>query len=301
MPLEAGKSREIFGHNVAELIRAGLPGAQALAAAYQKSGLDCAEDMTPRDWHQLLHGIVKWISEEETEGEHKDAADEKERSARSWEQFANKFYADDRHGAQDSLNIAFDEASVRTYDKDGHLHIARTPITRAVVSDYMGSEIKNIPGAAALNPQPNRRYRLYRDLEELEKSADSFVGKPIMIVHKATSANAHPREVTVGAIGSPIEIEGDTVYAPLIIWDGEAIGVIEDGSQVGLSCGYRYEIDPTPGNAPDGSAYDGRMIKIFGNHLALVSEPRVQGAMVADGKYEFMWALIESAILSLPA
>lgn len=178
-------------------------------------------------------------------------------------------------GAHDSAPFG----SVREYDKDGHLHIARTPITRAVVSEYLGREI---PNAAGLGLKPDERYKLYRDLEELKKGAETFVGKPILLKHVPSSANDHPRELTVGAIGSPIEIEGDTVFAPLTIWDKEAIEGIENGTQRGLSCGYRYDLDYTPGSAPDGSRFDGRMINIGGNHMALVSEPRVQGAMVAD-------------------
>lgn len=38
MPLKAGKSKATFSHNVAEMVKAGHPLAQALAASYQKKG-----------------------------------------------------------------------------------------------------------------------------------------------------------------------------------------------------------------------------------------------------------------------
>ena len=37
MPLKAGKSRKVISKNIAEMIRAGHPPAQAKAAAYRKA------------------------------------------------------------------------------------------------------------------------------------------------------------------------------------------------------------------------------------------------------------------------
>ncbi len=182
--------------------------------------------------------------------------------------------------AQDEAGLAGDElGSVREIDRDGHMHIARTPITRAVVSDYFGREIN---GWKRFSLDPDRKYALYRDLDELKKGANSFIGKPVLLRHKPSTAEDHPRDITVGAIGGPLEFDGDTLFAPLTIWDAEAIQGIENGTRRGLSCGYRYEADMTPGTAPDGTRYDGRMMAIDGNHLAIIPEPRVQGAMVAD-------------------
>lgn len=177
-------------------------------------------------------------------------------------------------------DVALDELpTVREVDRDGHMTVARTPITRAVVSPYLGREIA---GARELGLEPDRRYMLYRDAGELEAGMATASGKPVLLRHKATSADAHPRDLTVGAIGSPVVMDGDTVYAPITLWDAEAIKGIEDGTKRGLSCGYYYKLDLTPGRAPDGTQYDGRMTNIEFNHLALVVEPRVQGAMVAD-------------------
>lgn len=317
MPLANGSSQATISANIAELVKAGHPENQAAAIAYRKAGKDSAtaKDMTPEDWAALVAGLTEHAADGKIEKETVDYSpgrgDDRCKNCVHFEKpnaceivagviesdyWCKRFEL--RETAQDAAVIAMDEAaSVRSYDADGHLHIARTPITRAIVSEYLGSEIANITGAAALSPQPMRMYKLYRDLDELTKALDTFIGKPVMIIHRATSADDHPREITVGAIGGPVEIEGDTVYAPLTIWDGEAIAGIEDRSQVGLSCGYRYEIDPTPGNAPDGTAYEGRMINLAGNHLALVSQPRVQGAMVADGKDEVLWARIEAALM----
>ena len=37
--------------------------------------------------------------------------------------------------------LALDRGSIRTVDKDGRLHVDLTPISKAVVSPYVGKEI----------------------------------------------------------------------------------------------------------------------------------------------------------------
>jgi hypothetical protein len=39
MPLKSGKSKDVISYNIAEMIRAGHPNDQAVAAAYSKAGL----------------------------------------------------------------------------------------------------------------------------------------------------------------------------------------------------------------------------------------------------------------------
>ena len=60
MPLRKGKSKATFSHNVAEMVRAGHPQKQAVAAAYRGAGED---DYTPDepstlvgppDWNQVI-------------------------------------------------------------------------------------------------------------------------------------------------------------------------------------------------------------------------------------------------------
>lgn len=178
-----------------------------------------------------------------------------------------------------SDSVAMDRATVRSKDADGHMRVGRTPITRAVVSPYLGREIPNWQGHGL---EPERVYQVYRDADELMKGAKSFEGKPVLSDHIASSADNHPKLATVGAIGAPVEMVGDTLYAPLTIWDQSAIDEIESEEKRNLSCSYRYQYDPTPGTAPNGMPFDGSMKAIAGNHVALVIEPRVPGSMVAD-------------------
>jgi len=188
-----------------------------------------------------------------------------------------------REFAQDSL--AMDRESVRKFDQDGHLHVGLTPISKAVVNPYYGREI---PGWETLRLDGNKVYHLYRDPKELAKGAASFAGKPLLAMHTPVSADDHPKEVTVGAIGDAVEFRHPYLMAPLTVWDGEAIRAIENGDQKELSCGYQYEPDMTPGIV-DGTSYDGVMRNIRGNHVALVTEGRagpdvvVQDAALKNG------------------
>ncbi len=180
-------------------------------------------------------------------------------------------FAEDGAAVGIAEGIAFDRASVRSKDADGHMRVEITPISKANVCPYYGREI---PNWMSLGLDPERVYNLYRDPEELAKGAETFAGKPVMIIHKATKADNHPREVVVGAVGDGVVFDPPYLKAPLIIWDGEAIGLIESGEQRELSSSYRYVPVMTPGVGPDGQRYDGRMTEIVGNHVALVSAGR---------------------------
>lgn len=171
--------------------------------------------------------------------------------------------------AKDS--IALDRASVRTIDDNGHLHVDRTPISKAVVNPYYGREI---PDFERLGLDPERIYRLYRDPDELARAAKSFEGKPLLIQHKPVSADDHPKSLTVGTIGSPVTFNAPYLTAPLVVWDAEGISGIQNEERRELSCGYRYRPDMTPGRTPHGEPYDGVMRDLGGNHVALVEQGR---------------------------
>jgi hypothetical protein len=159
---------------------------------------------------------------------------------------------------------------VRRLDQDGHLYVEMTPISKANVCPYFGREI---PDADKLGLDPDRIYKLYRHPDELAKGASSFAGKPLLLVHTPVSADDHPREVTVGAVGNDVRFDDPYLEAPLTVWDGEAVALIESGEQKQLSCGYRYRADMTPGKF-GGEDYDGVMRDIVGNHVALVRNGR---------------------------
>jgi len=179
-------------------------------------------------------------------------------------------------------NLALDRASVRSFDKAGHLNVEIANISKAAVNPYYGREI---PDGAALGLDPDRVYNLLRDPDELAKAASTFTGKPLVLVHRPQMAGDHDREITVGSVGEAT-FEPPYLRAPLSVWDGEAIKLIESGAQRELSCGYFYRVDLTPG-AHDGEPYDGVMRDIEGNHVAIVEIGRAgPDVVVGDSTLE---------------
>lgn len=174
--------------------------------------------------------------------------------------------------------LAFD-ASVRSIDENGHLRVAKTVISKAQVDPYYGREI---PGYEQLGLDANRIYNLLRCPVELEKAADSFKGKQLLIKHTPVDSKDPQKELTVGAIGSDVTFEDGKLYADLTAWDDQAISLIESGKMRELSAGYAYDPDMTPGEF-QGQAYDGVMRSICGNHVALVERGRIgKDAVISD-------------------
>lgn len=179
-----------------------------------------------------------------------------------------------------NVGIAFDKQSVRTFDADGRMHVAKTPISKANVCPYYGREI---PGFDTLGLDANKVYRLYRDPVELEKGASTFNNIQLLHKHIKVDADDPQKEHIVGSIGSDVAFEAPYLVSSLCVWDSEAIALIEAEKLDELSSAYRYVPVMEPGTTPDGEAYDGRMTEIQGNHLALVEVGRAgPDVVVAD-------------------
>lgn len=174
--------------------------------------------------------------------------------------------------------LAMDRMTVRSYDTEGRMHVEVTNISKANVCPYYGREI---PDAERLGLDPNKVYMLYRDPVELAKAVDTFNNLPLLSEHTYHGANDPKKEYTIGTTGSDATFNPPYLQNSLAIWDAAYIAAIETGEQKELSSSYRYEADMTPGEA-DGVAYDGRMINIVGNHVALVTAGRA-GADVVVG------------------
>lgn len=196
------------------------------------------------------------------------------------------------------ISFAFDRGSARSVDADGHMRIAGCVLTKAVVNPYTSKELENVPGANRLDLGRDKVFQIYRDPEALERGTPTLEGKPLMLEHKASTADDHPRRLTIGTITNPV-YENGTVKGDLIVWDGEAIDLIRSGDQRSLSCGYRYECVPEEGTSPQGDRFQARMKDIQFNHVSLVESPRVEGAMVADSADALGWAALDAAIQEL--
>ena len=173
-------------------------------------------------------------------------------------------------GANKRKPIALDR-SLRSVDADGHMRVEESRISKANICPYIGREI---PDYQRLGLDPTRIYKLFRDPKELEKGASSFDGKPLLIRHVAIDAELPRKDLWVGTVGPTKWEEPYLVTRPLMVLTQEAIDLINKGSQRELSAAYRYDAVMEPGTW-GGQSYDGRMVNIRGNHVAIVSEGRV--------------------------
>ncbi|EKL3976919.1 DUF2213 domain-containing protein [Morganella morganii] len=168
------------------------------------------------------------------------------------------------------VKFAFDKASVRTYDDDGMMHVALTPISKSNVCIYYGKEI---PDSESLGLEPNKAYRLLRDPEELRKSVSTFNNKPLLNKHIGVTVIDPPKEAIVGSTGERAEFDGTYLKNSLVIWDIDSILGVETDKQKEISSSYRYRLDMTPGEY-EGETYDGVMRDIVCNHVAIVPSGR---------------------------
>lgn len=181
--------------------------------------------------------------------------------------------------------VAFDKASARHYDDNGHLIVDSTIITKAAVNPYYGKEI---PEYESLGLDPEKIYNMLRDPAELEKGMHTLGEKQLLIKHVFVSADEPQKESIAGTIGSNLEMVGNDVKGSLTVWDKEAINLIESGKLAELSASYFYDPVMKSGTF-NGQPYDGIMTNIRGNHVALVERGRIgRDALVADALPKLM-------------
>lgn len=250
MPLESGKSKAAFSHNVEVEIAAGKPQKQAVAIAYSKQRGDADPEIeveADEDDGELEVELEAAIEAGEAEAAHQKAA----------------LAAADR-----SPRLAMDRGA-RSKDVNGWLHIKDCRISKANVCPYMGKEI---PDSEALGLNPDQVYYLYRDAGALRAAAASFERVPLMIVHVAVTADQPNKHRIIGAV-SNVRWQAPYLVADLTVWDGEGIEAIESERQAELSPGYHYRPEMNSG-VNDGERFDGRMLDIVANHLAIVDTGR---------------------------
>lgn len=189
--------------------------------------------------------------------------------------------------SSDSITVAFD-ATARTYDKNGWLHISRSHITKASINPYYGREI---PKGETLGLEPDRIYQMLRDPEELRRGAPTFARIPILNKHIVLSdfnsmEEKEKKKYIVGTVGSDVEFLAPYLDADTSVWDADSIAGIESELQREFSCCYRYVPIMATG-IYEGQKYDGIMTQIEANHLALVESGRAgNDVLAADTRLE---------------
>lgn len=172
------------------------------------------------------------------------------------------------------------DKSARSYDRNGHLIVDKTIITKAAVNPYRGD---SIPRWRELGLDPNKEYMLLRDPEELRKSLDTFKGLQLLKRHIPVDASQPEKESTIGSIGTDITMDDEgRVWSSLRVFDQEGIDYIESKALGELSAGYAYDAVMKSGTF-NGVPYDGIMTNIHGNHVAIVERGRIgSDAIIAD-------------------
>jgi len=117
--------------------------------------------------------------------------------------------------------------------------------------------------------------REYRPPDEVFKAdtLGSFQGVPVTDDHPPKFLDAtNTSQYSRGHVGDAVHADGDNIRASLMIYDSDLIKKIDAGKQQ-LSCGYRCELEATPGDF-NGEHYDYIQRNIVGNHLAVVDTAR---------------------------
>lgn len=262
MPLQKGKSQETIHANIKELIDSGKPKDQAIAIAYKEAGM-----ATDTDFDKLEELFNQWLDEEKKEPEHANDEDWSKRDI--FKELSDSFCE----------TFAMDK-SARSYDRNNHLLVDKTIITKAAVNPYSGS---SIPNWKELGLDPNKEYMLLRDPEELRKALPTFKGLQLLKRHIPVDASQPEKESTIGSIGTEITMDDEgRVWSSLRVFDQEGINYIESRALGELSAGYAYTPDMTAGTW-NGVPYDGIMREIHGNHVAIVERGRIgSDAIIAD-------------------
>lgn len=177
--------------------------------------------------------------------------------------------------------------SARNTDINGYVTIKDVVITSATVHPYIG---RSIPNYVALGLEPNKVYYLYRPLEEIIKSKDTFNSMPLLSDHLEISSNSE-NVPKIGTLGSDNRVQGNDLVSDITFWHQSDInkleGVDSNGNAIykpkkGVSAGYRY----TPvleSGVFQGKRYDIRMTNLIANHVAHVERPRNESSIIHDG------------------
>jgi hypothetical protein len=84
-----------------------------------------------------------------------------------------------------------------------------------------------------------------------------------------------------GSTGTDSKFISPYLQNSLVIWTADAIEGVVSGTKRELSSAYRYRAMMEAGNF-EGARFDGRMVDIVGNHVALVPEGRAGPDVALD-------------------
>lgn len=331
MPLKQGTSQEVISENIAEMIRAGHPREQAIAAAMHQAHKSRAADAIGNIAHiiyQNANGIL-WMKRADgswgfvgggiEEGESpieaalRESREETQHIPVSGlklihsEDGANVFLCD----GDDFAPILNDEHTGFVWSPEIPEPCFPVPAAAMDKREYDTNgwfEVKGNPiskvgvfpyrGASLPNaPDPDKVYMVYRPEDELsaQDCMDSF--KLIPWIDDHTMLGSEDDGLLPAEQKGVHGVIGEDVYyeAPYLRANlkvfSEAMANRIAADKKELSCGYRCRYDWTPGTF-EGQAYDVVQRDIRGNHLALVNQGRMGPEVaVLDSQDQFTFTL----------
>lgn len=157
-------------------------------------------------------------------------------------------------------------SGVRRTD-DGYL-VAEARVARSGIQEYSRREI-GLDGDGVV--------RVFRPEVEVfaADAMASYAHRPVTLEHPDKPVTADTwRQVAIGQTGDEVVRDGSTVRVPLVLMDGAAIDVVDDGLMREMSMGYTATLEMQDGVTPDGESYDAIQRNLRMNHLAVVAAAR---------------------------
>lgn len=162
--------------------------------------------------------------------------------------------------------------SERHFDENGYLYVDRSPILKAGIMEYLGSELlpEGKSSVDGVDIDPQKVYKVNVSLDELKKAKDTFKLAPITDGHIwLGEEGADPKNYQEGTVGENLYVEDGFLYAPLNFTGKAIVEKIKNHKKEELSTSYLNKLRKS-----DNPAYDFEAFDIRGNHLALVDRGR---------------------------
>lgn len=165
----------------------------------------------------------------------------------------------------------------RHKDENGYLYVDKSPILRAGILEYYGSEL--LPEGAddvdGVKVDPDKIYKVYIPEEEIRKGAETFKMIPITDDHTWLGDDGEDaKDYQVGMTGENVYVEDGFLYVPLKFTGKDIVDEVESHEKEELSSSYYNRFEKSRNSEYDFIARD-----IKGNHLALVDKGRCGSAV----------------------
>lgn len=169
------------------------------------------------------------------------------------------------------------EASLRHKDENGFLMVDKSPILRAGILEYLGSELlpEGENTVDGVEVDPDKIYKVMIPENEIEKAKNSFKLLPILDDHTWMGKEGEdPKDHQVGSTGEDVFVENGMLMIPLKFTGKKIVEEVESHEKEELSASYYNRFEKSSSKYYDFIARD-----LKGNHLALVDKGRCGSAV----------------------